>query len=83
MNRKTGRPITPLADKCAGCLTCALRCSLRFEKTFLMTDSAIQVRRSGNGDYRISFDSRCDGCGICARYCMYGALVQQPKEEVR
>ncbi len=83
MNRKTGRPIIPLADKCAGCLTCELRCSLRFAKAFQMNASVIQVRRAGNGGYRISFDSRCDSCGICARYCMYGALGQPPKGEER
>jgi ferredoxin len=38
----------------------------------------IQVRRLV-GDEAREFDVRvtedCDGCGLCARYCLYGALI--------
>lgn len=67
--------IEALPPKCAGCLTCELRCSLRFEKSFLLAASAIQVRPMANGAYHIRLTERCDACGICARYCMYGALI--------
>lgn len=69
-----------LAEKCRGCLVCELRCALRFEKQFLLKGSAIHVRQEEDSKYSIRFDPRCDRCGICARYCMYGALIQEPKE---
>ena len=77
--KKLGPPIGVLPEKCAGCLICELRCALRFEKSFLLSGAAIEVRRTGDGAYRIAFTDRCDNCGICARYCMYGALFQKPK----
>ena len=78
-SKKLGIPIRVLLEKCAGCLTCEFRCALRFEKSFLLSGAAIQVRRAANGTYGITFTERCDNCGICARYCMYGALVQEAK----
>ena len=75
--RKLGRPIKVFPEKCTGCLICELRCALRFEKSFLLSASAIQVHRTGNWKYNITFTERCDNCGICSSYCMYGALVPE------
>lgn len=63
-------------QKCNGCLICQLRCSFRFEKAFNLAESAIKVNRFAKGgmDYLITFSDRCDACGLCARYCPYGAL---------
>lgn len=69
------RQIKVLAERCTGCLICELRCALRFEGSFLLSASAIQVRRTGDRIYKITITDRCDNCGICARYCMYSALV--------
>jgi len=76
-----GRPIRADASKCLGCLICELRCSLRFEKAFNPAKAAIEVRRQiqSANEYEISFSDRCDNCGICARYCSYGALIQEKK----
>jgi len=79
VTKKLGPPIQVLVEKCAGCLTCELRCSLRFEKSFLLSGSAIEVRRRGDGAYRIAFTPKCDNCGLCARYCLYRALLQEKK----
>jgi len=78
-----GPPIEVNAAKCTGCLTCELRCSLRFEKGFQPAKAAIQVRRLVGADpeFAISFTSRCDNCGICARFCSYGCLTQDKKDE--
>jgi ferredoxin len=64
-----------------GCLICELRCSLRFVKAFNPAKAAIEVRRQiqSTNEYEISFTDRCDNCGICARYCSYGALIQEEK----
>jgi len=71
------RPIIKVhASKCVGCLVCELRCSLRFEKAFNPAKAAIEVRRrvQSANEYEISFNDRCDNCGICVRFCSYGAL---------
>jgi len=65
------------SDKCTGCYICELRCSLRWEKAFNPSKTAIRITRlvAREEEYTISFTSKCDNCGICARYCPYGALL--------
>jgi ferredoxin len=64
-------------EKCTGCLICELRCAFRSKKSILLAASAIQVRRTGDGGFNISFSGECNNCGTCARNCMYGALVTE------
>ncbi|MBU2548573.1 MAG: 4Fe-4S binding protein [Proteobacteria bacterium] len=75
---KQGPPIRVHAERCAGCLICELRCSLRFEKAFNPGRARIRVRRlvGAESEYSVELDEGCDRCGICARHCPYGALVQ-------
>ena len=65
---------------CRGCLVCELVCSFRFERMFLLSSSKIKVRRNRDLDYKIKIEYDCDGCGICVRNCMYGALEKVEKE---
>ena len=83
--RTKGPPIQIYPEKCTGCLICELLCSLRFEKTFNPVRAAIKVRRlvEEANEYDVSFTDKCDNCGICARYCLYGALVQEKKTTVK
>ena len=76
-----GPPIQAYPEKCTGCRTCELRCSLRFEKAFNPGKAAINIRRlvGEENEFSISFTDRCDNCGICARYCTYGALIPEKK----
>ena len=79
--KKKGRPIEIFADRCAGCLICELRCSLRFEKAFNPSKARIRVLRLVGADreYSVDFEDDCDRCGICARHCPYEALFQEQK----
>ena len=72
-------PIIVDLARCAGCHTCELRCSLRWEGAFVPARAKVSIRRLvGNKDHEfdISFSDECDLCGICARYCPYGALTR-------
>jgi len=83
--RTKGPPIKVYPENCAGCLVCELRCSLRFEKAFNPSKAAIKVRRlvGEENEYAVSFTDKCDNCGICARYCLYEALIQEKKATAR
>jgi Fe-S-cluster-containing dehydrogenase component len=74
---RDGRAIIAEPSKCAGCITCMLRCSFRIDSKFNLSRSRIRVeRQSGRADeFSISFSGDCDACLICARYCPYGALI--------
>lgn len=80
MAGRKGPPIKVYPAKCAGCLICELRCSFRFERAFNPIRAAIKVARSNReGEFSILFTEKCDNCGICARFCPYGALIQERK----
>lgn len=66
------------ASKCAGCMTCMLRCSFRLNGTFNLANARIQVKRLVNhpNEFEITFTDECDTCDICVRYCPYGALTR-------
>ena len=76
--KKKGPSITIDATKCTGCMICELRCSLRLEKAFNPSKARIMIRKlvDEETEYSIAFATDCDNCGICARYCFYGALTQ-------
>lgn len=82
---KKGPPISSDNSKCTGCLICELRCSARFEDNFNPAKAMIKIRRNVRAcnEYNISFDEKCDNCGICARFCSYGALTQEAKSEAK
>ncbi len=77
--KKTSYLIYADASKCAGCMTCVLRCSFRIDGTFNLAASRIQIKRLVNhtNEFEITFTDECDSCTICARYCPYGALTRQ------
>ncbi len=79
MSEKGGAPaISVQSDRCHGCLTCQLRCSLRACGAFNPSKAHIRVNRvEGGYGYRQSFTDKCDGCGgdyLCVRGCPYGTL---------
>ena len=77
-------PIIVDPSLCAGCRTCELRCSLKWEGAFVPAKSRVTILRlvDANHEFDITFSDECDGCGICAKYCPYGALKRGIREEV-
>lgn len=67
------------ASRCAGCMTCMLRCSFRTSGAFNLAAARIQIERllDQANEFDIAFTGECDGCGLCARYCPYEALTRQ------
>lgn len=76
-------PIVCDVSKCSGCMTCMLRCSLRVSGMFNLAKSRIQVRRlvGSANEFEVAFTEECDVCGICVRYCPYGALTREKTGE--
>ncbi len=78
---KIKREMRADAERCRVCLMCQLVCSLSHHKVFdparayLKITSAVEP--DGRIDVRISFDDHCDGCGLCAKYCVYGVLWRE------
>lgn len=81
--QQKGPPIQVHLEKCVGCLSCELRCSLRRVKAFSPVEADIRVSRvaGGENDFHITLTEDCDYCGICVLHCMYGALTQQKRAE--
>jgi ferredoxin len=77
--KKSSHIVHADASKCAGCMICMLRCSFRLDKKFNLAASRIQIKRllGHAGEFEITFTDECDNCGICVRYCPYGALTAQ------
>jgi formate dehydrogenase beta subunit len=77
---KCDLPIVVEATKCRSCYVCQLVCSLRFEGAFNTSKAAINIlpvmKSDGEVDIRISFEDKCDSCGLCVRYCPFGALTR-------
>ncbi len=75
-------PILVDSDKCVGCLSCELICSLAKADKFGRAMSHISIERiRGGADYKIFFDEGCDACGLCVRYCTHDVLTREKKEE--
>ena len=69
-----------LADSCTGCLRCAMACSIYTsgQEAFNPYLSKIQISPGINGDtFDIVFTPECNGCGICVKYCEFGALNKE------
>jgi len=61
------------ADKCTGCRTCQLICSLSHDGECNTALSRILLY-SEDLRMRAEFTPGCDECARCARFCPYGAI---------
>ena len=71
------------SSKCAGCMVCMLRCSLKETGMFQPCSARLVVRRLVDAphEFEVAFTSDCDACGICSAFCPYGALHRQKTEK--
>jgi ferredoxin len=68
-------------ENCVWCEMCQLQCSFSKTGTFNPAKARIKILRSWeDDDPRISFTNDCDQCGICAKFCVYGALEIKREE---
>jgi NADPH-dependent glutamate synthase beta subunit-like oxidoreductase/ferredoxin len=70
-------PIMVDPEKCAGCRTCQVRCSVINLGEFNPFKSCIKVTRDhGIKTTAIQFSDECKNCGLCIAVCNYGALTR-------
>ena len=70
--------VVAIWEKCRGCQICQLICSFVHEKVFNPTKAAIRIERlARETEFGVTFTPLCDRCGVCVRYCLYGALSKE------
>jgi carbon-monoxide dehydrogenase iron sulfur subunit len=68
-------------EKCSGCRTCEIACSLHHSGTFAPALSSIAITRfNTTGRSVATVSTTCDGCTgepqtLCTQFCQYGAIV--------
>lgn len=71
-------------DKCTGCRSCELACSMAHQGEFNPKKSYIRVMKNKEMDIHIpTLGTKCDYCGDCVEACMPGVLSFVPLEEAR
>lgn len=66
-------------NRCSVCTSCQLRCSFAYTGAFNLEEAGITIAELSPGKKEIVFNESCVGCGVCARYCTYGALGLEKK----
>jgi ferredoxin len=73
-------PIRVETDKCTGCRTCQVRCSVNNLGEFNPFKSYITITRDhAVRTTGIHFSDECKNCGQCIAVCNYGALTRAEK----
>ena len=75
-------PITIDAENCVGCMTCVMRCAIKYGDAFSPARSKVSVIPITEEVNIINFSDECDTCGICARYCPHDALYRGERRPV-
>ena len=70
-------PIRVETEKCTGCRTCQVRCSVINLGEFNPFKSFITITRDhGKRTTNLRFSDECKNCGLCISVCNYGALTR-------
>ncbi len=81
MSKKSISSVETHPEKCVGCRICQLYCSFLFTRKYNPSEARLSINRDDNQNiFEISFTDECNDCGLCAEYCMYGALEFKEKE---
>jgi ferredoxin len=75
-SKKRLKKIKVYPEKCSGCLSCQLACSLAYDKILCPLKARIIINWIGDVERTISFTDLCNNCGICVQYCNFGALKE-------
>jgi ferredoxin len=71
-------PLKTDGSKCVQCLNCQLVCSITYAGIF--NPGMARLRISARGPREIAFEPECIQCGLCARHCLYGAIIAAKEE---
>lgn len=74
--KKRLKEIRVYPEKCSGCISCQLACSFAYHKAFNPLKAYIVINWTGDLEREISFTDECNNCGLCVKYCNYGALQE-------
>ena len=72
-------PLKTDGSRCAQCLNCQLVCSITHAGIF--NPGMARLRISAGEPRQITFEPECTQCGLCARHCLYGAIIAAKEEE--
>ncbi|NPV59491.1 MAG: hypothetical protein HPY75_07495 [Actinobacteria bacterium] len=64
-----------VADRCVGCRTCQMVCSLTHDGACGPSLARVSVEAEGLR-LRAEFNPECDECAACAGHCPYGAIEE-------
>ncbi|MEE8442985.1 MAG: 4Fe-4S dicluster domain-containing protein [Dehalococcoidia bacterium] len=74
--RSSTEKIASVPELCSGCLMCQLACSFAWARAYNPSKSRILVEEMDDTNpFSIVFTEECNDCGLCVRYCVYGALL--------
>lgn len=74
--------IQTIPEICSGCRICLLACSSAWSHSYNPAQSRILIDDvDATKPVSITFTDECNDCGICVRYCFYGALKLREAEE--
>ena len=72
------------SDKCTGCRSCELACSMMHQGEFNPDSSYIRILKNKEMDIHVvTLGTQCDYCGQCVEVCMPGVLEFVPLDEAR
>ena len=73
--------IQTIPEMCSGCRMCQLACTMAWTRSYNPAQSRILIDDvDATKPVNITFTDECDDCGICVRYCFYGALKMREAE---
>ena len=52
-----------------------MRCSIQYQNIFSISKAYIEIEWNEKAcHFEVKFKDQCNMCGLCAAYCVYGAL---------